>query len=86
MGKGKMITLYRIYGTKVGQAGKGKQMYRTKVAFTTPAQASNYCRYLNQQRNYGGEILFSFMEEKIAVYKKLNDLVKDENEDKILFS
>ena len=85
MGKGENEEFFRIYTTKTNEKGEKEHML-AKAVFTNAKQAAAYCEYLNQPRNHGGEMFFSFRSEKVVVYKNANDLVKDENEDTILFS
>ena len=87
MGKGKRAKIYPIYYNRKNNEGEvivGTK--RTKISFTSPEEAEKYCRYLNRPDVYGDRLCFSYKEEEFVLYKHALDLIKDANEDAILFS
>ena len=87
MGKGKSVTLFRIYQAKVNEHNVVLSSRPTKAVFKKAEEAKKYCNYLNNPNNYGGtQTQFYFVEDNIVVFNKATELIVNQEEDAILFS
>ena len=77
----KVINLFRIYSNRVVSRNGKTIKVATDLAFTTPQEASKYCRELNKRSISPDLIRYTYEHESINVCKKAEELTCDPVED-----